>query len=180
MPNSDAVLTDYLRRGDVAAWQEVARAHYASVYRLALRMLDNAADAADATQETYCRAFESRASLRNGRPLRPWLLRIATNLSIDLLRRRDVRSSHPPARPELSDDTHDGAHRLIQAEETDRVHEAVGHIPADYRAVLVLRFQQGLTCEQIAQTLDISLSAVWTRLSRAKAMVRKILERDET
>jgi len=179
MLDPDARLTDRLRRGDTAAWQEVARAHYASVYRLTFRMLDNAADAADATQETYCRAFGSRASLRNGRPLRPWLLKIATNLSIDFLRRQGVRSSHTPARSELSDDASDGAHRLIQAEETDRVRAAVGRIPADYRAVLVLRFQQGLNCEQIADTLDISLSAVWTRLSRAKAMVRKILEHDE-
>ena len=179
MNEPDGRFTGRLRGGDLAAWQQAVQEHYARVYGLALRMLGNDADAADVTQETYCRAFECRDALCNGRPFRPWLLKIATNLSIDALRRRQVRSRPSPARTRLPEDALDASSRVAQAEETQLVRDAVGLVPPPYRAVLLLRFQQGLSCEQIAQALDISRGAVWARLCRAKAMVRKILERDE-
>jgi len=157
--------------GDLAAFRDVVTQTSATLYRLAARLMGNTADAEDALQDAYLRAFNAlRARRFDGRSdIRTWLYRIVTNACLDGLRRRRVR---PVPAGDLPDGSFDGqvpAEARMALRELDRW---LGELPADQRAVLVLRFVEGLTSAEVAEILGCSEGAVEQRLVRARASLR--------
>lgn len=146
------------------------------LYRAALRMLGNAADAEEVLQESYLRVH---VALRRGRwhdDAHPyaWLLTIVVRCCLDGLRRRRVRPVPMSDLPETWL-VNDGKH----AERTTRVRELLASmdaLPPDQRAAVVLRYLESLTNAEVANVLAISEGAVEQRLIRAKATLRKKLE----
>jgi RNA polymerase sigma factor (sigma-70 family) len=160
------------------SWEDVVRDHSARVYRLAYRLTGNTHDAEDLTQEVFVRVFRSLGSYSPG-TFEGWLHRITTNLFLDMARRRQrIRFEG------LGEET---AARIGGAEPTpaqvfdDRhfdgdVQAALKALPPEYRAAVILCDIEGLSYEEIADTLGIKLGTVRSRIHRGRAQLREALE----
>lgn len=163
---ADDNLVNSARDGDVAAFEQLVRLHYAQVYGVARGILGRDTDAEDATQDTFVRAWRALPSFRGDSEFTTWLYRIATNVSLTMVkRRRDAATNKIPDRGTRA--TAPDA-RLEDRERLAVVQQIMDGLPADARAAFVLRDIQGLTYEHIAETLDISLAAVKSRIFRAR------------
>ncbi len=150
------------------------------VYGYVLRMVRNAAEAEDLTQETFLRAYRRRKSLRDPLAARGWLYRIATHVALDRLRRRKHEGVIEP---------HEGEDRMASAlsrapsalelterKETSRcVQRCLDFLPDDYRAVLLLHLGHKLTATEIAGLLGLKLTTVKMRLHRARRGLQQIM-----
>lgn len=171
------------RRGDESAFSRLVETYQRPVFNLCYRMLGDPAEAEDAAQETFIRAYTRLASYDPNRKFSTWLLSIASHYCIDRWRRRrfslvsweDVPSlgwsSDPQPLPEevtLRHEAQDQAQRLVDT------------LPPDYRAAVILRYWHELTYEEIAKTLGVTLPAVKSRLFRARQMLAQADSETET
>jgi RNA polymerase sigma-70 factor (ECF subfamily) len=159
-------------------WEDVVRDHSARVYRLAYRLTGNTHDAEDLTQEVFVRVFRSLSSYSPG-TFEGWLHRITTNLFLDMARRRQrIRFEG------LGDDT---AQRLRGDEPTPAqvfderhldgdIQAALKALAPEYRAAVVLCDIEGLSYEEIADTLGVKLGTVRSRIHRGRAQLRTALD----
>jgi RNA polymerase sigma-70 factor (ECF subfamily) len=180
-PGVDATEADLLagaQGGNLFAFDEIVRRYQRRVYSTAMRIVRRHDLADDVTQEAFLRAHRALASYDRGRPFGPWICRIAANLAIN-----HVRS--PEAREEALDEgaigrepasAADGPLGAVLEKEAQRVlEEAVGRLPAEQRAVFVLRTFDDLSYKEIAEALDLSVGTVMSRLSRAREKLRGAL-----
>ena len=158
-------------------WEEVVTEHSARVYRLAYRLTGNVHDAEDLTQDVFVRVFRSLHTYRPG-TFEGWLHRITTNVFLDKMRRRqririDALSEEAAARipsrsvspDQLYADTHFD----------DDIQKALAALSPDFRAAVVLCDFEGLTYEEVAETLGIKLGTVRSRIHRGRAQLRAAL-----
>lgn len=167
----DSVLLGAARSGDVAAFSELVRRHQGAVYRVALRMLGSEADAEDAAQETFVRAWRSIGRFRGESSVATWLYRIVTNRCLSRLAAARDTVEYEDTR--VADERGDPAVVVERRAQMDAVTRAVAALPADQRAALVLRDFEGLSYDEVAEVLDIGLGAVKSRIHRARADVLK-------
>jgi RNA polymerase sigma factor (sigma-70 family) len=160
------------------SWEAVVRDHSARVYRLAYRLTGNTHDAEDLTQEVFVRVFRSLDTYTPG-TFEGWLHRITTNLFLDMARRRQrIRfeglaeetearlGGSEPTPAEAFDDRHlDGD-----------IHAALKALAPEYRAAVILCDIEGLSYEEIAETLGVKLGTVRSRIHRGRAQLRQALE----
>jgi RNA polymerase sigma-70 factor (ECF subfamily) len=172
----DAAVLARFRDGDVAALGTVFELYGPRVHRLARAIMGNPADAEDATQEIFVRAFE-RARQFDGRSgLFTWLYRLAVRHCLNKLRVQQRRRTHEQSlawgRPH-QDAQDDGSplHGMIRAEQALTADRALQALPAPYRVCLVLRELEGLTYAEIAGVLHIPLGTVMSRLARARHLL---------
>jgi RNA polymerase sigma-70 factor (ECF subfamily) len=180
-PDDDALVAAS-QRGDQAAFGEIVRRYQRAVHRLAWSLTRNASDADDLAQETFVRAWGAIGRFERGQPLYPWLARIVTNQTFSLFR-------HRRRRPETSieplveagqqwgvDD--DPADHSARSERDARLRECFAQLADEHQAVLVLRAVQDLSYDEIARALNIPAGTVMSRLSRARAeLKRRLAER---
>jgi RNA polymerase sigma-70 factor (ECF subfamily) len=167
-------------RGEQVAFGQLMHRYAGAVYNLAYRMLGDAQDAEDASQEIFLRAYTRLTSFDRTRRFSTWLLSIASNYCIDRLRRRrfawltldDVAFALPSHErgPERS---------ALEREERDRVQAALRRLPDHYRLVLVLRYWQEMSYNEIAEVTGLTESALKTRLHRARHMLAEALGPEE-
>ena len=162
----------------VTRWEEPIR-------RLCTRMMGDAYRGDDLKQETFARLFAKRASYEPTGKFSTYLWRIALNICHDELRRvHRRRELFPQAEPEegenlmaeFKDDNLTPDLRVVQAEEGELVRRALMRLPEIYRTVLVLRHYQGLKLSEIAETLEIPLGTVNSRMAEALAKLTRLLE----
>jgi RNA polymerase sigma-70 factor (ECF subfamily) len=150
--------------------------HERDVQRLCRRMLGDAAAAQDAAGETFVRAQQSLAGYDESRPMRPWLLGIAANLCIDLIRRRGTEAhifDDAGADPEaLADRALSPLGHLLHAEERAALLSGIDALPVKYRLPLVLRHFAELDYDAIAELLGTSRNQVGSLLFRARQRLR--------
>lgn len=175
------------RKGDLRAFNQLVLLYQSMVYNLAYRILSDQDAAADATQDAFLSAFKAIRKFRGG-SFKAWLLRIVTNACYDQLRVKQRRpTSSLDDLPVEADHTyylHDPAEQpddFVQRQELNRLIQAgIATLPIEQRAVLVLSDVQGLSYQEIAETLGLSLGTVKSRLSRGRARLRDCLwERGE-
>ena len=186
------------RQGDEAAFGALVEPHRRELHAHCYRMLGSLQDAEDAVQETLLRAWRGLGRFEVGRPLRPWLYRIATNVCLDALGRRPRRvlsSERGPSSPwtagpgvpleeslwiEPYPDEHLGLPdgyaapeaRFEQRESVELAFvAALQHLPARQRAVLILREVLGFSAREVAQALDTTAASVNSALQRARRTV---------
>ncbi len=156
--------------------------HQQAVYSVVGRVLCGAPDLVDdAAQETFVKVLRNLDSFDKSGPasLRTWIVTIATRTAIDALRRvgRDrVRLATVSAQPEAAVDTLENA--VDRQRLGERVSEAMAALPADQRAVLVLRAYHDLDYAEIAEAVGISRQAVKSKLNRARAALRSVMSHD--
>ncbi len=159
------------------------------IYNVAYRILGDADDAADVTQEAFISAYRSFDRFRGDAQVYTWLYQIVVNHCRNKLKHRGrhravlAGSLDEPrdgdegegAPREIADLTHAPHTVLEEKEMRDRILAAVESLPPDYREVVVLREMQGMAYNDIAAATGLSLDNVKTRLSRARAMLRRKL-----
>jgi RNA polymerase sigma-70 factor (ECF subfamily) len=178
MPLSDESLVAQSLRGDAQAFAELVTRYTAPIFNLAFRLTGGRAEAENATQETFLRAYSALPRSRTDLAFKPWLFQIAVNLCRDLARKK-----RPTAFAEMASDEEEAIEDesplpLDQVEEHElerALAHAVADLPEMYRAVVTLRYTEELAYEDIAAVLDLPINTVRTHLFRAKSMLRKAL-----
>jgi RNA polymerase sigma-70 factor (ECF subfamily) len=183
--DTDRALIDRLRAGDKSACAECVELHSAGIYRLALHLMQDEAEAEDIVQETFLSAFKAIETFEGRSGLGTWLYRIAYNAAMMRLRR-----SHPDTvsvdEPELSDDGFETPRQLFDwcclpeqdfetGEARAQLEQAIRDLPEKLKAVFVMRELEGLSTEDTAEALGLSSVAVKTRLHRARLWLRERL-----
>ncbi len=171
--NDDDTLVARCRAGEQEAFRVLVDRHQRVIYSIALRMLGNEEEATDAAQETFVRAYTALDRYRPDGHFGAWLRRIAVNLCLNQQRR-------PPTVPLEEADSNgcmadDPACIVLAEAQAQAVRRAVGGLPPEYRAVVVLRYLDGLSYRDIAKSLGVSVPTVETRLHRAKKMLQERL-----
>ena len=171
------------RAGDERAFEALVTAHERLVYTLAYQRLRSEEDARDAAQETFVKAWLSLPSFRGESRFSVWLCRIANNVCTDMQRKRML-----PAISLDDDGTHSGEGGLDVTDERyspeaalekkelrQALRRGIEALPDDYRQALTLRELGGLSYDEIAETLDIDMGAVKSRLYRARRKLCQFL-----
>jgi RNA polymerase sigma-70 factor (ECF subfamily) len=187
--NEDAEFIERLRAGDEDAFDRLVNEHSGGIYSMLLRLTENAEDAGDLTQETFMNAFRSIGKFRGESSIRTWLYRIAINrsrnrfrwwksrrrsktISIDSVRSEEDRPLHET----LAGDTPDPEAKAISAERMYRLQETLLTLADIFREAVILRDIEGLTYEEIAEVLDISIGTVKSRIARGRGELARKLE----
>lgn len=177
--NNEQVWLDQARQGDKAAFGMLIEAYQKPVFNLAYRMLRNAREAEEAAQEAFIRAYTRLDSYDPNRKFSTWLLSITSNYCIDLLRKRRAIllsiDAPLPAHPALMSDRADRPEAQVMAgEQEDLVQSLLDELPDDYREAVVLRYWYDLSYEEIAEVMDTTISAIKSRLFRARRQLAQI------
>lgn len=181
MTNEDLHLVERTLRGEREAFGHLVKKYEGLVYNLTYRMTGSREEAADMAQEAFLRAYRSLASYNPEYKFTTWICKIASHACIDHLRRQRTRSMPDEDLDRLADGGESlSAHEEYERAETGRViREALATLPEKYRTVLVLRYMEDMTYEDIAETLDIPLGTVKTHLRRARLLLQEKLSLSE-
>lgn len=162
--------------GERNAFSELVCIHAEGVRNVIYRMCGDVQIAEDAAQETFIQAWLHLGSYRPHMPLRNWLYRIAINAATDMLRKEKRILPHALEDLQLSDPQPGPEAVFSQGERTASIQKAVSALPDASRAVLVLREYEGLSYHEIADTLNIPVGTVMSRLNYARKVLRGQLE----
>lgn len=171
--------------GNTEQYHELIRPYEHSVYKMALSFMKNEAEAEDVAQEAFLNAFRNLANFRGQAKFSTWLISITLNEARGRLRRQSlVRMESLDETPEegghvspalLRDWREIPSERLERKEIREMLQQAICSLSPIYREVLILRDVEGLSVEETATTLTISIASVKTRLHRARIMLQKML-----
>jgi len=170
------------RKGDVRAFNQLVVLYQGLAYNVAYRILNDPDAAADATQDAFLSAFKAMGKFRGG-SFKSWVLRIVTNACYDQLRVKQRRPTSSldnlPVEADHTyylEDTSELPDEFVERQELNHLIQAgINQLPAEQRMVLVLSDVQGLSYQEVAEVLDLSLGTVKSRLSRGRAKVRGFL-----
>ena len=167
------------REGDQAAFGRLVVAYQTPVYNLAYRMLGNRAEAEEAAQEAFLRAYTHLRSYDPQRPFRSWLLSIASHYCIDRLRRRRITwlsfEDEIAAPEQLTSDRPNPESVVVQREREEYIQQLLTALSPTDRAAITLRYWYDYSYEEIAETLNLTISAVKSRLHRARHALAKMM-----
>jgi RNA polymerase sigma-70 factor (ECF subfamily) len=176
MGPEDTFLIARARQGDLRAFEEIVRLYQRRVYGVALRIVRAHDVADDVAQETFVRAWRSLDRFELGRPFGPWVCRIAANLAVNHVRSPRAREEGLPEGHAETRGPDPGPLAAVLDDEARRVlDQAVGELPAEQRAVFVLRAVEEMSYEEIAGALGISPGTVMSRLFRARERLARAL-----
>jgi RNA polymerase sigma-70 factor (ECF subfamily) len=172
-----ALALDSAPAGREATFEQLFHNYQQSIYVYLCRLVGDQKQAEDLTQDTFVKAYRALPRLPADANVKAWLYRIATNTALDWLRRRRLvswlplfeRDNHPAVCTAFAD----------TSLESVAVQQALGRLPVRYRAPLVLYACQGLSTQEIADILELSRSAVKTRLFRAREKFRRLYTPEE-
>ena len=171
--------------GESHLFHELIRPYERRVYVMALSFLRNEADAEDAAQEAFLKAFRNLASFRGEAKFGTWLVSITLNEALSSIRHRDTikmesldepPDDEGPISPALLRDWREIPSEVLERKEVSLLlHQAVTALPPIYREVFTLRDVEGMSVNEAAGALDISIASVKVRLHRARMMLQKTL-----
>ena len=183
MGRSDEELVEACQAGEASAFDVLVARWEDRIRGAAYRFLGSEEEARDVAQEAFLKAYRALEGFKREARFSSWLYQIATNLCRDRLRRRRTRAA--VSLEELEEtgpvivETRPGAHELLlQSDLAQAVRRAVHALPEEQREVVILKEYQGLTFLEIAQSLDVPVSTVKTRLYRGLGQLRLRLERE--
>jgi RNA polymerase sigma-70 factor (ECF subfamily) len=180
---TDAELVARSKQQDTVAFGELVNRYQKTVFRIVLRMVKSQDDADDLTQDTFVRAYRGLKTFKEEYDFHPWLYRIAVNQAINFINKRkrqaavdlddvpegDIQQGPAPESPIQS---------ASREELMEHLEAALAKLPEEQRTVFVLRVQEGLSYEEIAEVMDTPKGTVMSRLARARMALRKFLKRD--
>jgi RNA polymerase sigma-70 factor (ECF subfamily) len=182
----EARLVEGCRRGDFACFERLMARYEKKIYNLALRMLRDPDDAREILQETFLKVYDNLEKFRGEAHLSTWIYRIAMNEALmrirkDKNRARSIDSfkgtDEEPRELEVQDWSPRPLDRLLTKELGGELEHAVSLLPEDYRAAFLLRDMEGLSNEEIAKVLKVSVPAVKSRIHRARVFLRNELSK---
>jgi RNA polymerase sigma-70 factor (ECF subfamily) len=172
-----------LRTGDKAEFARLVAAYSTPIYRLGLKMLADPQEAEDVLQTTFLKAFQHLPEFEGRSSLSTWLYRIAANEALMLLRRRrpefaldeEPEEGAPMLPTQLADWSHLPERDLLSGEARQKLDLAIQMLPEKLRVVFLLRDVEGLSIKETSEALNLSETAVKTRLLRARLNLRERL-----
>jgi RNA polymerase sigma-70 factor (ECF subfamily) len=168
------------RAGDEAAFTALVEVYQAPIYNLCYRMLGEAGEAEDAAQETFLRAYSQLGSYDPGRSFKTWLFSIGSHHCIDRLRKRRLTwlslDDDLPPHPALREDTPGPEEANERREHSEAVQAMLARLAPDDRAVIVMRYWHDLSYEEMAEATRTTVSAVKSRLHRARGALGALME----
>jgi RNA polymerase sigma-70 factor (ECF subfamily) len=173
----EAILIEAAKSGDQEAFRHIVERYQGAVYNLAYRMLGTPEEAEDAAQEIFVRIYRQLGRYDPERKFSTWTLAIATNYCIDQLRRRRMQlvpleNIIPWARSRESGPEGEA----LSSESRDEMQRLLKRLPEKYRAPLVLRYWEDLSCAEIAEILGVPEGTIKTQIHRARKQLGKMLE----
>ncbi len=188
-PLSDVQLLDAARTGDYDAFERLVRRFRDRVFRLARGMATSDAEAEEVVQEAFLNIFRKMGTFRGQSSVASWVYRVAANAALMQLRRAR-RKPHLSIEDNRQDFSEDGTalassfgdwakqpeESLLSRELGDSIEGAISELPEKYRLVLLLRDVEGLSNEEVANTLGVTVPTVKSRLHRSRLFVRGQLE----
>jgi len=183
----ELALVQAAKRGDVAAFEELVKRYDRNIFRIAQHITQNREDAEDVVQDAFLKAYENLEQFQGNSKFYTWLVRIAVNESLMKLRRRrsnrtvsldeDIETEEDTMPREVADWSPNPEQLYKQGELKDILRKTVQGLPASFRTVFVLRDVEGLSTEETAEALDLSIPAVKSRLLRARLQLRERLNK---
>ena len=181
--NDDRNQIERFKKGDASAFGEIVLRYQDKIYNLCRHMLGNAADAEDAAQDVFLKAYQALRKFQLDASLYTWLYRIATNTCIDY-KRKPIFESLFGDSGEGERLVHDRAsdapspEKLYQSKQIDQaLQESLAKLSPKLRAIIILKEVEELSYEEIAETLDISMGTVKSRIARAREELQKLLKK---
>src|SRR5437762_918959 len=168
---------DQSPKEELMSFEAAMLPHLDAAHNLARWLLRNEQDAQDVVQESYLRAFRSFSGF-HGTNGRAWLLTIVRNTSYTLLKKNRAVDFTTPFDEEIHAAGHESASPatiLEHSEDSELIKEAMDALPAEFREILVLRHQEGLSYKEIADIAQIPLGTVMSRLARARDKLKEYL-----
>ena len=186
-PHPDVALVERVRAGDAAAYDQLVRKYERQIFRIAQHITQNREDAEDVMQDAFVKAYEKLDQFQGNSKFYTWLVRIAVNESLMRLRKRrtgklvsmdeDVQTEEGSVPRDFADWAPNPEDNYNQAELADILRKTIQGLPQGFRVVFVLRDVDGLSTEETAETLGLSIPAVKSRLLRARLQLRERLSR---
>ena len=168
--------------GDQAAFEALVRLHMRSVYNLALGYTGSHHDAEEITQTVFLKAWKGFSQFRGDAALRTWLYRLTRNACTDLFRqnqkRRDTLSLEAEDLAPIPDSRPSPEEETLRREQARHLRAALARLPEHHRTILLLREMEGLDYEAIAQTLELPIGTVRSRLARARKALAELLREE--
>ena len=185
--SDESVLVGAARNGDVGAFEQLVRRYDRNVFRIAQHITQNREDAEDVVQDAFLKAFQNLGQFQGQSKFYTWLVRIAVNEALMRLRRRrpermvsldeDVKTEEDSMPREVADWSPNPEQLYSQAELKDILGKTIHGLPTGFRTVFVLRDVEGLSTEETAEALNLSIPAVKSRLLRARLQLRERLNK---
>jgi RNA polymerase sigma-70 factor (ECF subfamily) len=174
----ESTLIRHAANGDAAAWEPLVLAHQQAVFRLSYLLLGDPDEAEDIAQETFLRAWNHLRRFDSTRPLRPWLLSIASNLASN--RRRSAGRYAAALMRAFRAEPHTASteEKSTQQIEANNLWRAVQHLNLNEQQIIYLRFFLDLSVAETAETLQVAEGTVKSRLNRALEKLRTIIQHD--
>jgi RNA polymerase sigma-70 factor (ECF subfamily) len=176
---SDAELVELILKGNQEVFSVLVERYKDAVQNLAYRMLGNATEAEDITQETFVRAYTQLATYKPVHKFSTWLLSIASHLAIDQLRRRRFLAlplEDVPFLEWIVDVGISPEQSALQGEQQDEIQEYLQRLPGKYRAVIILRYWYDFSYDEIATALKLTPPLVKARLHRARELLARYMQ----
>jgi RNA polymerase sigma-70 factor (ECF subfamily) len=171
----------------VAEFEDLAHRYHKQAYNIAYRMTGNHADAEDLTQEAFVRAFRFFGNYRRDWPFDNWLYKVMSNLFVDDLRRKPKARLQSLDQPldnggrsddiylEIPDAAANPERMMLSHELDEQIQRALTSLPSDFRVTVILADIEGMSYEEISQTMNCSLGTVRSRLHRGRKLLRNRL-----
>ena len=185
--NDESILVSAAKNGDVGAFEQLVQRYDRNVFRIAQHITQNREDAEDVVQDAFLKAYQNLGQFQGQSKFYTWLVRIAVNEALMRLRRRrpermvsldeDVQTAEDSMPREVADWAPNPEQLYTQAELKDILGKTIQGLPPGFRTVFVLRDVEGLSTEETAEALNLSIPAVKSRLLRARLQLRERLNK---
>ena len=185
LKKEDLLLVERCKEGDQVAYGQLVRKYQNSVYSLCRKMVRNPEEARDLTQEAFVKTFSNLDRYNPVYAFSSWLFKITSNLCIDHIRKQRVKlysiddpveGEEGPIFRDLTDPGGSPDQISERRELRQAIRAAIDRLPQHYRVILLLRHQQQLSYDEIAQQLEIPLGTVKARIHRAREGLKSHLE----
>jgi RNA polymerase sigma-70 factor (ECF subfamily) len=185
--SEELALVQAAKGGDITAFEQLIKKYDRNVFRIAQHITQNREDAEDVVQDAFLKAYQNLKQFQGNSKFYTWLVRIAVNEALMKLRKRktsktvsmdeDVETEDGSVPREVADWSPNPEQLFRQAELSDILAKTIQGLPTGFRTVFVLRDVEGLSTEETAETLGLSVPAVKSRLLRARLQLRERLSR---
>ncbi len=181
----DIALIDEALQGNQAAFEKLMNKYYQHIYNLIYKMIFKKEDVEDLTQEAFIKAFNSLQNFDRQFAFSTWLYKIATNNSIDYLRKKklstfsidkEIASEDSDFKFEIPDTEYVPDNKIIEEERKKIIDEAIESLPDKYKKVIVLRHKNEMEYEEIAEKLELPLGTVKAHIFRGRELLNKYLK----
>jgi len=183
----DLILVRAAKRGDMGAFEQLVKRYDRNIFRIAQHITQNREDAEDVVQDAFLKSYQNLDRFQEQSKFYTWLVRIAVNESLMKLRKRrtaktvsideDVQTEEDSVPREVADWSPNPEQLYNQSELQEILGKTIQGLPSSFRTVFVLRDVEGLSTEETAEALDLSVPAVKSRLLRARLQLRERLNR---